>query len=352
MEGERANSSDSPPENGDPGLRGAKNDREGRRSTPLNAAIRLLIGIALIALLLARADISALLEAFRAVHPTQLTAGVVAVFLGVVFGAFRWRPFLDELGFSLASSSAVRLTLIGAFFNVFLPTGFGGDAFKAFRLRGEPGTLPRALASVLLDRWAGIVGIATLGAIGSAVSLADGDLSKPVVAASILAVSILGASIAIRTFGPRLIARRPVVADGGIRSRISLLTRAILQTSTHPRATRHGLAFGLVSAGCIVAGHVAFAQSLDIQIPIAVLASIVVVVVLVAAIPITVNGLGLREAAYVWALASYGVNHDVALAFALMVLGALLATGFIGAIVYLFGTDVPTRNPSQPSSKR
>jgi hypothetical protein len=239
----------------------------------------------------------------------------------------------------------VRLTLVGSFFNVFLPTGFGGDAYKAFRLRGEPGTLSRAIASVLLDRWAGIVGMAVLGATGSAFRIVQGDHSKPIVIALALALGILVVSIALLTVGKWLLERYPAPEGEGLRARISLLAQAIVATGRHPHAARSGLAFGLVSAGFVLAGHVAIAASLDIDTHVAALAGIVVIVVTVAAIPITVNGLGLREATYVWALGEYGIDRDLALAFALLVLGALLASALIGAILYLLSGAKVVRGP-------
>src|SRR5687767_11705860 len=172
------------PERGNPASVDTETGGEERREhAGLRVVIRFFVGGALIALLLSRGDAAAVFETIGGVHRPQLVAGFLALLLGVASGAFRWRPFLDELGLPLPAVAAVRLTLVGSFFNVFLPTGFGGDAYKAFRLRGEPGALSRAVASVLLDRWAGIVGMAALGAAGSVFRLADGDQSKPVIAA-------------------------------------------------------------------------------------------------------------------------------------------------------------------------
>ena len=52
-------------------------------------------------------------------------------------------------------------------------------------------------------------------------------------------------------------------------------------------------------------------------------------------LPLTINGLGFREAIAVWCLAAYGVGHDEALAFALLVLAVTLASSAVGGIVYV-----------------
>jgi glycosyltransferase 2 family protein len=54
-----------------------------------------------------------------------------------------------------------------------------------------------------------------------------------------------------------------------------------------------------------------------------------------SALPLSINGVGLREAVYVWGLGAYGVGRDAALAFALLVLATALGTSAVGGVVYV-----------------
>jgi hypothetical protein len=66
-------------------------------------------------------------------------------------------------------------------------------------------------------------------------------------------------------------------------------------------------------------------------------------------LPLSINGLGFREGAYIWALGRFGVDHDLALAFALLILAALLLTSLVGGLVYvIFGGEV--ERPIRPGS--
>jgi len=76
------------------------------------------------------------------------------------------------------------------------------------------------------------------------------------------------------------------------------------------------------------------ADALGISVPAGVLPAIVLIATLTTALPFSINGLGFREEAYVWCLATYGIGHDRALAFALLVLALTLASSAVGGIVF------------------
>jgi len=56
---------------------------------------------------------------------------------------------------------------------------------------------------------------------------------------------------------------------------------------------------------------------------------------LASALPVSWNGLGVRESAYVFFLARVGVASEAAVALALLWLGVVLVGGAIGGIVYV-----------------
>ncbi|MGA9161924.1 MAG: lysylphosphatidylglycerol synthase domain-containing protein, partial [Actinomycetota bacterium] len=73
----------------------------------------------------------------------------------------------------------------------------------------------------------------------------------------------------------------------------------------------------------------------QLSLPAAALPGIVLVTSLMTILPLTINGLGFREAATVWCLAAYGIGRDEALAFGLLVLAVTLASSVVGGIVYV-----------------
>ncbi len=315
------------------------------------------------ALLLWRADPTAVFHEVAQARPLPLVAAFGLTLVVLVVSAFRWRSFLEPLGHRLSAGPLVRLCFVGAFFNAFLPTGVGGDAYKATRLRGEVGALIRAFASVLLDRAAGVVGLALLALVGAAVLVAEGHHSPVITTSVMLALAgVLGSSLLVVVGHVRRKRGDAASPDAAIPTRLwgrlRLLLTSLVDSGLELRAATVGLAFGVVTATLIVGTHALVAFSLGISVSVWALALSSFLAVVVVVVPFTINGLGIREATYVWSLTAFGVPHDQAFAFAFLILGLLLASSAVGGVVYLVaGGEVdrsgkPERQGPNPSAAR
>lgn len=308
-----------------------------KRGGALKVFIRIVIGVGVLAFLLVKADVGQLWDTIQNAKVAYLLAALAAIFGGLVFSAFRWKAYLDALEIPLSIGTLFRLYYVGTFFNAFLPTGIGGDAYKALRLGRDKESMAPAFASVFLDRFAGVVGMAALGLVSSSYILASGDTRRrvPVIALA-LALAIMGAAALLLIGGERLLGRGRLVKHEGIGGRIRRAMRSIHAAGRHPDAAARGYVLGVLFQSLVFVYHVMIAKALRIEgVPIVVFASIVVISSLATMIPLSINGLGFREGAYIWALGRYGVDHDLALAFALLVLASLLLASLVGGLIYI-----------------
>lgn len=296
----------------------------------LRIGLRAAVGVLIVVLLLVRADVHALGAALAHARAGEVALALLVLLGGLVVNAARWQLFLRPLGLALPPSDLVRLTFVGTFFNAFLPTGFGGDAYKSFRLRGRTGMAP-PLATAVLDRLAGLAGLALLGLAGCAWLFAADRGDRVVLVAFILGVAVLAGSSVALWLAPRWSRNDQAT---GIGSRLRMFGQAFATAGREPQAVKWGTVVGVVSAVLLVAVNALLAESLGISLPVAVLPGTVLIATLTTALPFSINGLGFREAAYVWCLTTYGIGHDRALAFALLVLGVTLASSAVGGIVY------------------
>jgi hypothetical protein len=301
----------------------------------LGVALRVVVGVVVVGLLFVRADLRDLADLLADVRTGYVAAAFGVVLVGLVVNALRWQAFLRPIGVDLPLSSLVRLTFIGTFFNAFLPTGFGGDAYKSFRLRGEAGSMAPPLATVFLDRLVGLVGLALLALGGSAIRLAAGDHTGPTVAAALVSIGVLAVWVLSLWIAPRWAPDEASPAgSSGASSRLRVFAGAFAKAGREPAAARRGTVIGVASAALLVVVFALLVASLHLAVPAAALPGIVLLASVVAAVPLTVNGLGFREAALVWCLGAYGIGHEQALAFGLLLLGVTLASSATGGIVY------------------
>ena len=317
----------------------------------LKLLLRIAVSAAVLALLLAKADVSKVWHTIQNANVGYLVAAVAAIFAGLLISALRWRAYLDALEMPLPIGTLFRLYFVGTFFNAFLPTGIGGDAYKAVRLGREKGNIPSAFASVFLDRFAGFVALGGLGLLTSTIVLLSGEARRRVPGvALLLCLGIFGAATILLVGCERLLGRGRLVKHEGIGGHLRSAVRSIHQAGRHPDAAARGYLFGFVFQVLVICYHLCVAKALGITgPPILIFSSIVVIASLATMLP-SINGIGFREGSYVWALGQFGVSHDPALAFALLVFGLLLLTSLIGGVVYiLVGGEVHRPGRSSPA---
>ncbi len=85
---------------------------------------------------------------------------------GVLLAFLRWYLLVRALGLPFRLKDAYRLGFIGMLFNFVIPGAVGGDFVKAAYLCREQGTRTGPIASVVVDRIVGLLGLFLLACVG------------------------------------------------------------------------------------------------------------------------------------------------------------------------------------------
>ncbi|MBE9116874.1 flippase-like domain-containing protein [Lusitaniella coriacea LEGE 07157] len=261
------------------------------------------------------------------------------VFLGAVLYTIRWQCILNSMGIKLPFLLLLRQYLIGAFFNNFLPTGIGGDWARIYYLGQQHGFVSMT-ASVFMDRFLGFFSLTLVGTILCWLlnpSSMIFTLSKNLLTACLLMFFTI---FLIAGFAPieklllkalifiprsksiieklqkfidqvRLIGKNPTVLFAAV-TLVScyLLTTAVVYYSFFERFSSGNINLGLV---------VAALSSIDI----------------LTNIPISVNGIGLREQLHYLLFATVGVSKEVSVSMSLLIFSNILALSLAGYFCWL-----------------
>jgi uncharacterized membrane protein YbhN (UPF0104 family) len=111
---------------------------------------------------------------------------------------FRWYLLVRALGLPFAFRNAVRLGLVGTFYNTFLPGSIGGDFVKAFFIaKGHPERKAAAVATVVADRLVGLFGLLLFAAaVGGAFWAAGNEKIGENPKLKIIILCCVGAAVA------------------------------------------------------------------------------------------------------------------------------------------------------------
>jgi len=308
---------------------------------------RALLGLALLAAVLALADVGRVLARLREAQWGWLAAGLLAAVASNVVSALRWRTLARWLGCELGAGQANRWYFQAMSLNALLPGAVvGGDVYRAVQLRraGQPGAA--AGWSVLLDRLSGLWMLCALGGVGAA---ACADVLAPwlrlapgVLAALALAGTALW--LALPWALPWLLRGSHARAQVGGGGWLATLAAAAHRPGFGAQLgwqSLASLAVQVLSAAALACGGMA----LGVHLGVAAWAFAIAPVFLMAALPVSVGGWGTREAAAVAALAPFGVAPAAAVGVG-MIYGLYgVAQALLGALAF----GLPARGGGAPT---
>jgi len=109
----------------------------------------------------------------REASPVLLIAGLFAFLMTLPLQAARWFLLMRYRGIGAGYLRSLRLTLVGAFFNLCMPGSTGGDVMKAYYATRGRGRKADAVMSVVVDRIAGMLGLMLLAGLAGLVMLGN-----------------------------------------------------------------------------------------------------------------------------------------------------------------------------------
>jgi glycosyltransferase 2 family protein len=99
-----------------------------------------------------------------------IIAAILFYFLVQTLSAWRWYLLVKPQGIDIGFSKILAFYFLGMYFNFFLPSAIGGDVFKVYYLHKETGRLSSSTASVFFDRDIGMGGLLLVATVVSALA--------------------------------------------------------------------------------------------------------------------------------------------------------------------------------------
>ena len=304
--------------------------------------LRVAVSLILLGVLLWQVGARNTLARLWQINPLDFGLALALYLVGVWLRAWRWQGLLAALGQRLRLSRLTELYFVGTFFNNMLPTGIGGDVVRVVELARDGSGGAMATSSVLVDRAAGLVSLMAMGLVTlGATLLWRPGLIEPRVAVVIVLVSagvlvgmlaMMGADTLHRWF-----ARVPWLATPLDRPGVWRFAQSFAAYRGGALTTALGLStlFNLQ----LVATNYFLGRGLHVNAlmdaPWLYYLLFIPIISFVLALPISISGLGAREAAYVALFSSVGVPADQALALSLAFYAVNLVTGAVGGVLYL-----------------
>ena len=315
-------------------------------------AAKIAFSIALMAFLFSRIPFASVAAVLRAADRRWLLAAAGLMLASNVLGSWQWGQLLSAVQLRIPFWKVLAYYHVGLFFNNFLPANIGGDFMRVMDASRYDTTRGAALSTVLMDRIIGTVALAGLALVTTLPAM-DRFHLVPVYLALVVffAVSVL---LVWAVFHPallpaveRLLARvglkslKPHLDDlaerlGNLRQQRALTVR-LLVLATVVQVSRIGV-------------HVLVARAMGLRVPLAYFFLFVPLLAVIVSLPISLNGIGVREGAGVVLFGLIGVPRTEAFSLQFTTYLVAVAVSLLGGVVFL--VRLPHRRTASRSDRR
>lgn len=300
-------------------------------------AIKLLISGAIAAFLVYRVDIGAAGRHLAAVQPWHALAAAFLYGLFHVINAAKLQILMPER----RVGSILAFVLVAQAYALLLPGQLAGEVVKAYRLaRGSAGGGGRVVSSVAFDKLTSLAALllTTLGGL-LAESQRFGTLLFGLVTAGLAAMAVCGGLLALGRVRHLVLGFLDGGGAIGWRARIGGPVALFLETwrahAARPGTLVLSLLYGVAAQLVQAVATWILGLGLGIDLSPALWCVVIGVLTIVLLAPISIGGLGLREASLVGLLGLFSIGNDQALAVAFAILAFQLLLTLVGLAVDL-----------------
>lgn len=305
-----------------------------QRMLPL--VLKTAISIALLYFAFRLVDFTALQERLSRLEFKWVAVALLILSIQFVLGSLRWHKIAFACGSELNRTRALLYTLIGAFFNQVTPSTVGGDAVRMWLLARRTHNWKSAIYSVVIDRVVGLVWLASLVLVCLPWSLAR--IQNPIGQAALIFIGIASVAAPIALFA--------IDRVGQAWFHHWRLTRHIAELATIIWKVIATVRIGGTTGAISITIHLLTifvaslcAKAIGSQLDLLTAILLIPPVILIAAIPVSIAGWGMREGAMVAAFTFAGLPRTDALAISVLFGAGSFIIGAVGGLVWIFSGE-------------
>jgi hypothetical protein len=311
------------------------------KNKKVQGLLQILLSLVLLIWLIGRAGLDEVLTSLSGLDWAWYLPAFALFLLNIFIRSYRWYTLLHSLNEKSTFRQLVYLYFVGFFANNFIPSGFGGDFVKIVSLRRTFGRGAEALSSVVMDRVTGLLGsaiIALVALIWNSMGHVTAVELPPVlwVVIVLLSIGTPAAFLLIRWSHPlEILARRfPKIQQIPKYDKVEQLVDTV---NRYPLPVlRDSLLISLPFTLILIVTQYFIARALSVDVPLPVFALFVPIISILNLLPLSFNGLGVREGVYQFLFVPIGVATASAIAMSLAFYFLRFGTGLVGGMMYAY----------------
>jgi uncharacterized protein (TIRG00374 family) len=305
--------------------------------TFLKAAVTIL----LLYFLFRQVDLHDFVATLKNARIKVLIGAFMLLWVGHYICIFRWRMLMRPLMPVMSLTQLFGIYCIGLFFNLTFPTVVGGDVVKMYYAGRSSKQYAQSFAATFLDRDAGMFAMMLIACCATLIKPMNVP-GMPV--RSIVWTATLGFVIAnIAIFKPswhRILCRLLHSWNmSKTATRIDTISSAFQVMGRHRLILAASLGISIINQLLVISVSWVLSLALRLEIPLPFFLVFIPVITLISMIPVSLNGMGLREYAFMSLFGAIGVDREACVALGLCSSAMIILSSLPGGIAYIFLRD-------------
>ncbi|MEI8349961.1 MAG: lysylphosphatidylglycerol synthase transmembrane domain-containing protein [Candidatus Omnitrophota bacterium] len=297
--------------------------------------LKLVITVGILFVLFRLVPYHELLDVYRRSNKVFILYGFLVNVFIFMLTIFRWKLLLSSLGIKASTHEAFSASFSGLFFNLIFPSFVAGDIFRGFSISNRHGQSHKVASSVLMDRFSGAFGL-TIVALFSFIFgrklLPHGQIliALFILCAIVGFVSLLIFSKTFFSFFARIFKK-----GSPLKEKVVSFHDQLYFFRKNPKVFLKSLLISVPVQALVAVMFFITSKAFDLHVSIMYFFILVPLIMMIALIPITIGGIGTREAAVVYFFSFVGIAKSVSLGLSLLNLAFGIILGLFGGIFYV-----------------
>jgi len=298
----------------------------------LLASLKYLGGAVILGFLLYMVDLRLLVDVLKQISIIDLITLAFISFLLIAVSVVKWRMFLNRLGVDASFWRLFGLYLVGYFVNLIMPSYIGGDLVRSLYVGGGVEGKSGGVSATVLERFTGLVAMVLIALV--CVWWVPGVTWQMNLFTCVLALGLCVGSYLLFS-GWIIWGLRKFSLLGRWVGAAEKLQQALVFGIQDRRLLRNAFLLSFIFHFLTIVNTAAVGHAVGwSNIPIGGLCVAVPLILVVGAIPIAPQGLGIQEGAFLYFLHSLGATPAQALAVGLVLRAKSYVLALLGGMVW------------------
>lgn len=306
-------------------------------STRSKVLLKGIVTLGLLAFLVSRINLREFWRVLGSAHLGILMVGVAMQFASILLSVNRWGTILANFDIRTPFLPLAKISLIGSFFNLFLPSAIGGDFFRAYYLsKREHRGMSTTLTTTILERNAGLCALLMIGAC--ALGFWHVRVQRFSLAHLFLGLILAFILANVALFHPwmhgRLTRLLKWLKLKDVEAKLELIYSGLNALRKNRSSVLWAILLSLGIQFVSVANVWIASRAIDLDVPFHIFLAFVPLINLSIMVPLTINGIGLRESLYYLLFTQVGLSPERSVSLSLLQFSIMIMASLPGGIVY------------------